>query len=458
MMDHQERTRRLSEQPLRRLLMHYAVPATVGTMVTALYNVVDRIFIGQGVGEHAIAGLALTFPITIFLQAFGMLIGAGASARVSILLGRQDREGAERILGQAIVLTFITQLMTIIPSMIWMRELLEAFGGSERTIPYAVDYLRIIVPGNILMTLCFSYNAVMRASGYPTKAMYTMLIGAVLNTLLDALFIYGFGWGITGAAWATVIAMAVSAAFVLRHFFLKDSVIRFRRRYIGLSWAPMWAIASIGLSPFAVQLLGSLVSVLFNRSFAIYSPSSHEADLAIGAYGIISSYAMVGVMLMLGISQGMQPIVGYNYGAGLYDRVRRTFLMCASINTLVALVIALSALLLSPFIVSAFTQSETLMLVASDALSKCLVGFAFVGFQITATQFLQSLGVVQRSFVLSISRQTFFFIPLLLVMPPRLGVDGVWYAAAISDTCSGLLGMLLIGWQMRRMMHQEMRP
>lgn len=454
MTEHQERTRRLAEAPLRSLLAHYAIPATVGTMVTALYNIVDRIFIGQGVGDYAIAGLALTFPILIFLQAFGMLVGAGASARVSIFLGQGDTEGAERVLGQAIVLTLLTQAMVITPSMIWMKPLLEAFGGSERTIPYAVEYLQVTVPGNIFMTLCFSYNAVMRASGYPRKAMYTMIIGAVLNTMLDALFIYGFGWGIAGAAWATVLSMIVSAAFVLSHFFSRESIIRFRRRHIGFSLGPIWAIASIGLSPFAVQLLGSLVSILFNRSFKAFSPTPEEADLAIGAYGIVNGYAMVGVMLMLGISQGMQPIVGFNYGAGLYARVRKTFRLCAGINTAVGLAVVISVLVASDFIASVFAKSPEIQAVGANALRKGLLGFAFVGFQITATQFLQSLGVARRSLLLSISRQTLFFIPLLLIMPPLLGVDGVWYAASISDTSSGILGMILINWQMRRMMRR----
>lgn len=450
-MDRDERIYKLEHEPIGSLLMHYAVPAVVGTMVTALYNIVDRIFIGQGVGEYAIAGLTLTFPILIFLQAFGMLVGAGASARVSILLGQKDVEGAERVLGSAIILTIITQIAVLIPAFVWMRPLLEAFGGSERTIPYAIDYLSITIPANILSTLCFSYNAVMRASGYPRKAMYTMIIGAALNTVLDALFIYGFGWGIQGAAWATAIAMFISAAFVLSHFFSADSVIQFRRRHLVFSWPTIGSIVSIGLSPFAVQLLGSLVSMLFNKSFIAVSNSPEQADIAIGSYGIIMSVAMLGVMFMLGIAQGMQPIVGYNYGANIYSRVKRTFWICAAINVGIGSLITVVSVLYPAFISSMFTQSELLIAEAAHSLSIALLGFTLVGFQITATQFLQSLGIARRSLLLSISRQSLFFIPLLLVLPYRYGVDGVWYSGVIADISSGLLGLGLIIWQLRQL-------
>ena len=223
---HTERTERLAHERIPSLLLHYGIPAVVGTMVNALYSVVDRVFIGQGVSEFAITGLALTFPIIIFMQAWGMLIGVGASSRVSILLGEGRHDEAERILGNSLLLTLVTQLATIIPVMIWLEDLLRLLGANDRTLPFAYDYLKIIIPGNIFSTLSFSFNAVMRASGYPYKAMVTMLIGAVLNTLLDALFIYGFGWGIEGAAWATVIAMAVSMAFVMHHFLSADSEVR----------------------------------------------------------------------------------------------------------------------------------------------------------------------------------------------------------------------------------------
>ncbi len=432
-------------------MLHYTIPALVGTLVIALYNVVDRIFIGQGVGEFAIAGLTLTFPIMIFLQAFGMLIGVGASSRVSIALGRKNYDAAGRILGNAIVLTFVTQVLTIIPALIFLEPLLKWVGGSERTIPFAVEYLKIVIPGNIFSTLCFSYNSIMRASGYPIKAMLTMLLGAVLNTLLDWLFIYGFGWGIAGAAWATVIAMLVSAVFVMWHFFDKKSVVRFEKKNMKVSLPTIMAIVSIGLSPFCVQLLGSAVTILFNWRFLKFSATEVQADLCIGAYGVINSYAMVAVMFILGVAQGMQPIVGYNYGAGLYERVKRSFKVCATVNTVAAFGFSVFALV-CPYLVSrAFTQDAPLIDVSIHAITLCLCGFTMVGFQITATQFLQSIGLAGESVILSVSRQLFFLIPLLIILPNFMGLDGIWISSSISDALAGILGLIMISKVMHRL-------
>lgn len=310
---------RLEHEKIGRLLLSYAMPAVVGTMVNALYNIVDRVYIGQGVGPLAISGLTLTFPILLFLQAFGMLIGAGAATRVSIYLGRKANDMAERVLGNALILTLILTAVTVIPSLIYLKDLLIWFGGSEQTIPYAEDYLLIVIPGTLLTSLSFSFNAVMRASGYPKKAMYTMMIGAVTNVILDPIFIFWFDMGIQGAAIATVISMAISAVFVMNHFIQKDSIVRFHKKYLVPNGEVIWNILTIGISPFAMQLAGSMVSVIMNHSLKKYG-----GDLAIGANGIITSVAMLLVMLVIGIVQGMQPIVGFNYGAGLHKRVQET--------------------------------------------------------------------------------------------------------------------------------------
>ena len=313
-MDHKI-TYQLANEKIPRLLLHYAIPAVVGTMVNALYSVVDRIYIGQGVGAMALSGLALTFPILLFLQAFGMLVGAGTAARVSIHLGKKENDVAENVLGNALILTLILSVITITVSLVFMKELLIWFGGSEQTIPYAEEYLYITIPGNILAGLSFSYNAVMRASGYPRKAMITMLIGAFLNVILDPIFIFGLNMGIRGAAIATVISMAVSAAFVMHHFIQKDSIVRFHTKYFRLKGSIIWNIFTIGMSPFSMQLAGSVVVVIMNHAL-----KENGGDLAIGASGIISSIAMLLVMLIIGVAQGMQPIVGFNHGAGHHDR------------------------------------------------------------------------------------------------------------------------------------------
>lgn len=446
---HTERTERLAHERIPRLLWHYGVPAVVGTMVNALYSVVDRIFIGQGVSEFAITGLALTFPILIFIQAFGMLIGVGASARVSILLGEEKRDDAERILGNALLLTIVTQILTLVPVMIWLNDILMALGANERTLPFAYDYLKIMIPGNIFSTLCFSFNAIMRASGYPYKAMVTMLIGAGLNTVLDALFIYGFGWGIEGAAWATVIAMAVSTAFVMQHFLDSRSEVQFRKRNMRLSSEQILAILSIGMSPFFLQLLSSGVAFLINSTLASYAEDPVMADRAIGSYGIINSAALVGFMLMLGIAQGMQPIVGYNYGARAITRVRETFKICASVNLAIGVFVTIAAVIAPGFIASLFTSSPEMIEASADALRLCLYGFAFVGFQVTATQFFQSIGFGGKALLLSLSRQTLFLIPALYLFPLQWGATGVWVALPFADIAAGVLGMSMMYLQFK---------
>ena len=444
-----ERIERLAHESIPRLLIHYGVPAIVGTMVNALYSVVDRIFIGQGVSEFAITGLALTFPILIFIQAFGMLIGVGASSRVSILLGENKHDQAERILSNALLLTLVTQVLTLVPVMIWLDDILRALGANDRTLPFAYDYLKIMIPGNIFSTLCFSFNAIMRASGYPYKAMVTMLIGAGLNTVLDAIFIYVFDWGIEGAAWATVIAMAVSSAFVMQHFLSSKSEVQFRRRNMRLSSEQILAILSIGMSPFFLQLLSSGITFLINSTLARYAENSLMADRAVGAYGIINSAALVGFMFMLGIAQGMQPIVGYNYGARAMDRVRQAFKICSSTNFGIGAFVTIVAVVAPGLIASLFTSSPEMIEASAHALRLCLYGFAFVGFQVTATQFFQSIGFGGKALLLSLSRQILFLLPALFLFPLLWGSTGVWLAMPFSDIAAGVLGMILMYYQFK---------
>lgn len=449
--DNEQRTEDLRSRHIPRLLLSYALPAVVGTSVNALYNIADRIFIGQGVGEYAISGLTLTFPIMIFLQAFGMLVGAGASVRVSILLGMKDQAGAERILANAIMLTIVLSVMTIVPSYIFMEPLLRLFGASDRTLPYAMDYLRVIIPGNIFATLSFSYNAVMRASGYPTKAMIQMILGAVLNVALDALFIFVFDWGISGAAWATVISMFVTMLFVMEHFTDKNSLIRFRRSAMRPSRSMIVSILGIGMAPFAMQLVGSAVTIVLNRSFVHYGGGGELSDLAIGVYGIINSYAMLVVMLVLGISQGMQPIVGFNYGAGNMDRVLYTYKLSVFTNSLITVIGFLLGILLPSVIVGFFTPSHSMISIGESAMRIALLSFGFVGFQITTTQLFQSIGMSMKAMFLSLSRQVIFLLPLLLILPRLFGLDGVWMAMPISDFSAAVITFVLVKQQLKKM-------
>lgn len=432
-------TWRLEHENVGRLLLHYAIPAVVGTMVNALYNIVDRIFIGQGVGALAISGLTLTFPILLFLQAFGMLIGAGAATRVSIHLGRKANDMAEHVLGNAFTLTFIIGAITIIPSMLFLEELLIWFGGSEQTLPYAMDYLYIAIPGNLLATLSFSFNAVMRASGYPKKAMITMMIGAVLNVILDPIFIFWFDMGIRGAAIATVISMAAGAAFVMNHFVSNDSIVRFHVRYFRLKSSIVWNILTIGMSPFSMQLAGSVVVVIMNHALKEYG-----GDLAIGASGIISSVVMLIVMLIIGLAQGMQPIVGFNYGAGHHDRVLSTLRMAIIMASSITGVGTAVGLLFPGAIVSLFSNDAELVVTTDNGLRITMMVFVVVGSQIIISQFFQSIGIAWKAMFLSLTRQFLFLIPAIIIFPPFWGLDGVWLSQPFSDFIAAVTAWIFL--------------
>lgn len=438
-------TRQLEHENVGRLLLNYAIPAVVGTMVNSLYNIVDRMFIGHGVGALAISGLTLTFPIMLFLQAFGMLVGAGAATRISIFMGRKEMNMAQRILGNALLLTFVLSAISIIPSMIFLEDLLLLFGGSESTIPYAAEYLYIVIPANLLTSLSFNFNAVMRATGYPRKAMVTMLIGAILNTILDPVFIFWLDMGIKGAAYATVISMAASAVFVMTHFLSKDSLIRFQKKYLKWDWQVILHIVTIGISPFAMQIAGSLVNVVLNNSLQTYG-----GDLALGANGIIVSFGMLLVMLVMGIAQGMQPIVGFNYGAGHHQRVAQTLRLVIITATCIMGVGWMCSLLFPEILVKGFTSDPELIAIASNGLRINLSIFIVVGSQIVISQFFQSIGIAWKSIFLSLSRQFVYLIPAILILPPFFGLNGVWYSGPLSDGLAAMTAWIFLFYHIRK--------
>lgn len=438
-------TKQLEHENVGRLLLTYAIPAVVGTMVNSLYNIVDRMFIGHGVGALAISGLTLTFPIMLFLQAFGMLVGAGAATRISIFMGRKEMNMAQKILGNALLLTFVLSAVSIIPSMIFLEDLLLMFGGSESTIPYATEYLYIVIPANLLTSLSFNFNAVMRATGYPKKAMVTMLIGAILNTILDPIFIFWLDMGIKGAAYATVISMAASAVFVMTHFLSKDSLIRFQKKYLKWDWQVVLHIVTIGISPFAMQIAGSLVNVVLNNSLQTYG-----GDLALGANGIIVSFGMLLVMLVMGIAQGMQPIVGFNYGAGHQQRVVQTLRLVIITATCITGCGWMCSLLFPEVIVKGFTSDPELIAIAANGLRINLSIFIVVGSQIVISQFFQSIGIAWKSIFLSLTRQFVYLIPAILILPPIFGLNGVWYSGPLSDGLAAMTAWIFLFYHVRK--------
>lgn len=424
---------KLSTEKIGKLIWEYSVPSIVGMVVMSVYNIVDRIFIGQGVGALAISGLALTFPFMILLQAFGMLIGAGASSRISINLGEGKTERAEKVLGNAMTLTIIISGAVALTAFLMMDYLLQLFGGTEQTISYARDYMQIIIPGTLLSAILFGFNNIMRASGFPRKAMYTMMIGAAVNLVLDPLFIFVFKWGIQGAAIATVISFAVGSWWVLAHFTLPVSHIKFRKPNFRLNKEIVISIINIGMSPFSMQIATSIVVILINSTLLHYG-----GDLAIGAYGIVNSLATLVIMVVLGLNQGTQPIVGYNYGAKLYDRMFRTVKLAIIIGTILTTTGFLLGMFLSDVSVGMFTTDDELTAIAANALRISIFLFPVVGFQIVISNFFQSIGKAKLSIFLSLTRQFIFLIPAILILPPIFGLNGAWAALPVSDALATL--------------------
>ena len=431
----------LATDNIAKLLWMYTLPAMVGTVVMSVYNIVDRIFIGQGVGPLAISGLALTFPFMIVLMAFGMLIGAGSASRISITLGENNKEKAEKILGNAVTLTFIISGTVVLFAMLFMDNLLYLFGGTTNTIQYAHDYMKIIIPGGVLTALYFGLNNIMRASGHPRKAMFNILLGAVCNIILDPIFIFVFHWGIEGAAIATVISYLVGTINGVTHFMLKSTPLRFHLKNFKLEKEIIKSIISIGLSPFSMQIGTSLVVILINSTLLKYG-----GDLAIGAYGIINSVNMLVVMFIIGLNQGSQPIIGFNYGAKNYDRVYKTLRYAAIVGTGLTTLGFLIGTFLPHQVVSLFTRDESLQQVATVAQRISVMMFPIIGFQIVVSNFFQSIGNAKIAIVLSLTRQFIFLIPAIFLLPPIFGLNGAWAVMPVSDGLSAIVSAGTFIW------------
>ena len=434
----------LEKKKISSLVWEYSLPAIVGTLVNSLYNIVDRIFIGQGVGAMAISGLAITFPVTILVSSLGMLVGVGAASRISISLGEKRKDTAEKILGNSLLLIIIFNVFIVGLTYIYLDKILLAFGATENTLPYAREYLQIVLTGNVFVSLCYSFNSMMRASGYPQKAMYTMLIGAVLNIILDPIFIFVFKMGIAGVAWATVISMFIGMVFVMHHFYQPQSVIRLKKEYIRLDRDIIIAIVSIGMSPFLMQVAASGVAVLLNSSLIKYG-----GDLAVGAFGILNSMTLIIVMIVVGLNQGTQPIIGYNYGAKNFNRVQETFMYTLKIATVITTAGFIIGMFFPRLFASAFTLDKELLDITENGIRLSIISFPIVGFQIVAGSFFQSIGKAKKAIIQSLSRQVLFLVPLLLLLPNLLGLTGVWISMPISDFLSALLSLYLLVVQVR---------
>ncbi len=441
-----DRLRELGTASVPKLLFKYSLPAVVGTVVSAVYNIVDSMVIGHAIDDpNVVAGIAVTFPVMNLATALGMLIGAGAATRVSIVLGQKDHRRAELILGNSVLLTVIIGILYMAGFAIFLDKILMLFGASEHTLPYAHEFLMWVLPGMLLMNLTFSYNNVMRASGYPGKAMYTNLIGAGMNMILAPLFLFGFGWGIRGAAIATDISMLITAFFVMAHFFNTKNELHFVRGTFRFDWPIIKSVLYIGMSPFLINVAGASVNAIINNSLLHYG-----GDNAIAAVVVFNRFVTVFIFIVIGICQGMQPILGYNYGSGRFNRLFKT--LWWAVGSAVAVTSLGSAIgaLMPESIAKMFMQDPEQINCAISCLRITTIAFWIVGFQVVATNFFQSMGMAGKSIFLSLTRQIIFMIPLLYILPPHFGLDGVWAAFPISDFVATVVAATLLTVQLRR--------
>lgn len=440
-----DKTKELETKGIGALLLAYAIPSVISQIISSVYNICDRIFIGQGVGALAIAGLAITMPIMNIIHAFGALIGVGAGARMSIVLGKKDNNWAENILGNSVIFTIILSGTVMLFSYLFLDKILVLFGATEATVSYAREYMVIVLPGMFLTTMAFNLTSLMRTSGYPLKSMFTLGGGAVLNIILDALFIFGFDLGIAGAAWATTISMAVTSLLSILHFMRKDSFIRFKRHGFKPKGYIFKNIIMIGMSPFLMNVGAAGVVAILNSQLIRYG-----GDLAVGAYGIANSYMNLIVLLILGVCMGMQVIAGYNYGAGHPDRLKKVFsltmLVCVSIGMLSSIFGCSMPRLIS----KAFTNDNTLLDILEVGLPLLSVMSPLIAFTIVNSNFFQSIDKPWIAIITSLSRQVIFLIPLMFVVPLLFenigfkGLNGVFAACTLSDVFGAVLAFVLL--------------
>lgn len=447
-----DRSKQLGSERVGTLLLKFSIPAIIGMLVNALYNIVDRIFVGRGVSPLAISGIVIAFPITIVIMAFGMLVGIGASALVSIRLGQQRKDEAEQILGNAFMLNIIISLILTTLGLVFLDPILKIFGASSTVLTYSKQYTSIILYGVIFQNMAFGMNHNIRAQGNPTAAMLTMLIGAVLNTILDPLFIFVFHMGIQGAAIATVISQIVSAIWVLSYFFRGKALLKIHRKNLKLRKNIILGIFSIGVSPFAMQLAASVINIILNSSLIKYG-----GDIAVAAMGVINSVAMLILMPIFGINQGVQPIIGFNYGAEQFDRVKKALKLAILGATAISTTGFLIVELFPSLIIGLFGKGTDLISVGSRGIRIFLSMLPIIGFQIVSANYFQAVGKPKHSMFLSLSRQVIILIPLLLILPGILRLDGVWIAGPASDFLSSLLTAFFIIREMKNLnkMHIE---
>lgn len=435
----------LGTESIGKLLMQYAVPAIIAMTASSLYNMVDSIFIGHGVGTMAISGLALTFPLMNLAAAFGSLVGVGASTLISVKLGQKDYDTAQRVLGNVFVLNILLGVSFTLIVLAFLDPILYFFGGSDQTVGYARDYMQIILLGNAVTHLYLGLNAVLRSSGHPQKAMYATVATVVINTILDPVFIYGFNWGIRGAAIATIVAQMISLTWQLKLFSNKEELLHFHRGIFRLKRKIVFDSLAIGMSPFLMNIAACFIVILINQGLKKYG-----GDLAIGAFGIVNRLVFVVVMIVMGLNQGMQPIAGYNFGARQYDRVNKVLKLTIIYATAVTTFGFLVGMLVPDWVVGIFTSDTELIALSSKGLRITVMFFPIIGFQMVTSNFFQSIGMAGKAIFLSLTRQMLILLPCLLILPHFFGAAGVWYSMPVSDVLASLIALVMLVMQFRK--------
>ena len=435
----------LGTENIGKLLMQYAVPAIIAMTASSLYNMVDSIFIGHGVGTMAISGLALTFPLMNLAAAFGSLVGVGAATLISVKLGQKDYDTAQRVLGNVFVLNILLGVAFTVIVMAFLDPILYFFGGSDETVGYARDYMYIILLGNTITHLYLGLNAVLRSSGHPQKAMYATIATVIINTILDPVFIYGFGWGIRGAAIATIVAQIISLMWQLWIFSSKEELLHFHRGIFRLKRKIVFDSLAIGMSPFLMNMAACFIVILINQGLKKYG-----GDLAIGAFGIVNRLVFIIVMIVMGLNQGMQPIAGYNFGAKQYERVTKALKLTIIYVTGVTTFGFIIGMLFSDTVVGIFTSDAELIELSAKGLRIVVMFFPIIGFQMVTANFFQSIGMASKAIFLSLTRQMVVLLPCLLILPRFFGAAGVWYSMPISDLLASLIAGTMLVWQFRK--------
>lgn len=444
-MDNKKATLELGTKPVGKLLAQYALPAIIAMTAASLYNIIDRIFIGQVVGPMAISGLAITFPFMNLAAAFGAAVGVGASTTISVKLGQKDYESAENILGNTITLNLIVGLAFGGICLLFLDPILRFFGASDATLPYARDFMQVILAGNVFSHMYFGMNAVLRAASKPRMAMFATIFTVGMNILLDVVFILWWHWGIKGAAFATIISQVLALCWQMKLFTNKSELLHLKRGIYKLKSNLVRNIISIGISPFLMNACACVIVIFINNQLVRFG-----GDMAVGAYGIANSIAMIFVMFVIGLNQGMQPIAGYNYGAQQYDRMMRVVKL--SIITAVCIMLTgWSLAMFAPYhCARMFTTDPELIKGSIKAIHIIMMMFPLIGSQMVITNFFQCIGKVKISIFLSLSRQLLFLLPLLAILPNFYGINGVWASMPTSDFIAVVVAVTIMLVFLRR--------